>query len=140
QLNLSPRHRRAEHHRFRGHVHHAGVSLAVDVGQFFHELKTERVQSSMTARISSAALSLGLTCLRLNQGSIPSKSGVTRIWPSQSLPDPMPIVGTGTRWVNSFATEAVTNSRTMAKAPAWTSVSASVSSAWCSVSFLPLIL
>src|SRR5689334_137298 len=65
---------------------------------------TPSFQSPTTARICSAALSLGFTCLRLYHGNIPSKSGVTRICPSQSGPAPIPIVGIGIRWLNSFAT------------------------------------
>ena len=94
--------------------------------------------SLTTARICSAAFSLGFTCLRLNQGNMPSKSGVTRICPSQSGPAPIPMVGIGICCVSSFATRGVTSSSTTAKAPASASACASASNAWCSGSLLPL--
>ena len=43
--------------------------------------------------ISAAQLAFGFTKRGVNHGNVPIKSGVTKIWPSQSGPLPMPMVG-----------------------------------------------
>src|SRR5215468_10161115 len=142
QTDFSARHCFPEHDRFGRNVHHGGFPSGVDVGKPFHADEvfgvTESFHSFTTARICSAALSLGLTCFRLYQGNMPSKSGVTRICPSQSGPDPIPIVGMAIRWLISRAARGATSSRTMAKAPASASASASASKVCCSGALFPL--
>src|SRR5581483_1783550 len=76
-----------------GNIDHAGLPARVQVSEFLFQINF--FQSWITLRICSAAFSLGFTNLGVNHGKVPSKSGVTKICPSQSGPEPMPIVGTG---------------------------------------------
>src|SRR5215472_8346818 len=117
ETNFSPRHGLAHHYRFMRDIDHVGFAARIEVckpdhfvSPFFHDLTA--------VRICSAAFNFGLTCFKLNQGDKPNKSWMTSIWPSQSGPDPIPMVGIVMRCVNSAATVGATSSRTMAKAPA----------------------
>src|SRR5947207_10315489 len=69
-------------------------------------------------RISSATRASGETNFGVNHGKSPIKSCVTRICPSQCLPEPIPMVGMLIALVICFAISATTISSTTENAPA----------------------
>src|SRR6185312_9394775 len=145
QSDFSARDGFAQHYRLAGDIHHAGIAAFVDVGQFAHNVfcagvSTDCFHSRAAVRICSATFNFGFTNFGVNHGKAPIKSGVTRICPSQSGPEPIPMVGIEIFCVISFATAGVTISKTSANAPASSKSCASRMSAWCSASLRPLIL
>src|SRR5205823_9616734 len=87
-------------------------------------------------RISSATRASGETNFGVNHGKNPIKSCVTRIWPSQYSPDPIPIVGMPIAFVICFAISGTTISRTTENAPAFSTRSEEHTSELQSLAYL----
>src|SRR6266576_4318330 len=81
-------------------------------------LLVRSINERAARRISSATRASGDTNFGVNHGNNPIKSCVTRICPSQCLPEPIPIVGMSIALVICFATSATTISSTTENAPA----------------------
>ena len=89
---------------------------------------------SAASRISPRTRTYGLACFGMKSPS-PIRSVMTWTWPLQPAPAPIPIVGMWSRSVIAAASCSGTSSRTIAKAPAsWTaSASARSARAWSRV-------
>ena len=112
-----------------GDIHHLGLARGHRDGKIFSFLAVRADDALFPFNHRGAHLFREMPMLfdmpGHEPGEVPSKSVVTRISPSQSDPDPMPMVGMGICAVISRATGGVTNSSTMANAPASASALAS---------------